>query len=185
MKRKTKKSLSQSQINDDDSDDDSSIASSSIAASSVGIARTASQMSQLSVEESPSSMIFQIIDDLEDKRTSNREGALAKLSKLLCHKFLGNEIGASDIEVLVKYLIRSLKKDGSECMMASKCLGQMALTFGPNPTLYKSCRDALVETIKSLSDQGKISSIKCLGVMSLVEDLDDHSVHELLGKAFR
>lgn len=115
--------------------------------------------------------VLQSIDNLEEKRTSIREDALAKLIRLLSHKYTAN-ILSSRRDTLLDMLNRSVKKDKSykENKLAVKVMSLLFVTLGEGQeSMYHDVLSLLKYTItNSVSMEVKKSCIKTLALACFI-----------------
>jgi hypothetical protein len=182
MKRKSKKTLSESILADQDdghlSDESNATTTSSKATGSVAMSRT---MSQMSIEDSIADIFNQCLSDLEEKRGSTRESALVKLIRMFCYKFVKEEISEGQMDQLIAILLKSIKKDGQESFLSCKLLALIWITFGPNGSIFPEAVSALIHSTKNKTDEVISASALSLGVIAFLEDLDDTGNQELMG----
>ncbi|RIA80969.1 interferon-related developmental regulator-domain-containing protein [Glomus cerebriforme] len=125
---------------------------------------TGSRAEDVIIEEGDSweDEVLQSIDNLEEKRTSTREDALAKLIRLLSHKYAANILN-SRRDTLLDMLNRSVKKDKSykENKLAVKGEGQ--------ETMYHDVLSLLKYTItNTVSTEVKSACIKTLALACFI-----------------
>ncbi|CAG8433873.1 7010_t:CDS:2 [Diversispora eburnea] len=115
--------------------------------------------------------VLQSVDDLEEKRTSIRENALAKLIRLLSRKFSAYLL-ESRRQSLLDLLIRSIKKDKNykENVLAAKVLALLFITFGEG---HEEMFQEVVSILKYIiintaSPEVKSVCIKTLGLSCFI-----------------
>ncbi|KAL1920293.1 uncharacterized protein VTP21DRAFT_1439 [Calcarisporiella thermophila] len=124
--------------------------------SSVASRADASELEEITTWEDD---LKQCVDNLNEKRTSTREEALAKLARILSKKFAG-ELLSSRRETLLDTLKRGIKKSGShtENALASKVLLLTFITIGEeDESMFQEVYSLLKYTIVN----NPSSSVKC------------------------
>ncbi|KAI8897344.1 interferon-related developmental regulator-domain-containing protein [Globomyces pollinis-pini] len=176
-KRKSKKSLSESMLVDDDSDDGSIHTSSSMGNSSIVMSRSASQRSI--VEETIDTQIENCIKDLEDKRSSVREACLIRSIRMLSNRWLKESV-LDYVDEWVLILAKTLRRDGVEGSLACQALSLIWITTGDNIGLFESTITSLMDCIKNGTDELKCSATATLGLIAFIESIDGSTCWELL-----
>jgi len=115
--------------------------------------------------------VFQSIDNLEEKRTSTREDALAKLIRFLSRKYAANILNSRK-DTLLDLLNRSIKKDKSykENKLAVKVMSLLFITLGEGQeTMYHDILSLLKYTItNTASMEVKSACIKTLALACFI-----------------
>jgi hypothetical protein len=133
----------------------------------------ASAGSRGSIEESDSweDEVLQSIDNLEEKRTSTREAALANLTRFLSHKYAANILDSRK-DTLLDLLNRSIKRDKSykENKLAAKVMSLLFITLGEGQeTMYHDILSLLKYTItNTASMEVKSACIKTLALACFI-----------------
>ncbi|KAG9289357.1 hypothetical protein G9A89_007918 [Geosiphon pyriformis] len=112
--------------------------------------------------------VVQSVEQLEEKRTSAREEALAKLIRLLSHKYAADLL-LSRRETLLDLLNRSIKKDKSykENRLAAKVMSLLFITLGQSQeSMYQDVIQLLKYTIINTASS-EVKSM-CINTLSLV-----------------
>ncbi|CAG8554768.1 183_t:CDS:2, partial [Scutellospora calospora] len=115
--------------------------------------------------------VLQSIEDLGEKRTSTREGALTKLIRLLSQKYAADLLD-SRRDTLLDLLCRSIRKDKSykESKLAAKVMSLLFITIGESQeTMYHNVLSLLKYTItNNASKEVKYACIQTLGLACFV-----------------
>ncbi|RIB07169.1 interferon-related developmental regulator-domain-containing protein [Gigaspora rosea] len=115
--------------------------------------------------------ILQNIEDLGEKRTSTREGALTKLIRLLSHKYAADLLETRR-DTLLDLLCRSVKKDKSykESRLAAKVMSLLFITIGESQeSMYHNVLPLLKYTItNSASKEVKRACIQTLSLSCFI-----------------
>ncbi|KAJ3054655.1 Interferon- developmental regulator 2 [Rhizophlyctis rosea] len=142
----------------------------------------------------------QIVDDLDEKRTSTRENALRGLVKFLSQKYIPDVL-ESRVETIVESLRRIIRREALEGILAARgksgrtkphymkhtltgtsniVLSLCWITHGSNEVLYPGTSRILREVIKSGKTELKMACIDALAIISYMEDLNEVAIKEVL-----
>jgi hypothetical protein len=132
----------------------------------------------LSMDESE--VVKQAVIDLEEKRSSTRMSAIARLTRTLTHRY-SMSILDDQFESLVALLLGSLRKGASEAEGAAKLLAVCWITLGAQSSgLYNQVSTTLRRMIKNPDSSVKASLPVPLAVIAYMQDLDDTDLWEIL-----
>ncbi|CAG8525065.1 2047_t:CDS:2, partial [Dentiscutata heterogama] len=109
--------------------------------------------------------VLQNIEDLGEKRTSTREGSLAKLIRFLSLKYAADLLD-SRRETLLDLLCRSVRKDKSykESRLAAKVMSLLFITIGESQeSMYNNVLSLLKYTITNNASK----EVKCACIQTL------------------
>jgi hypothetical protein len=178
-KRKNKKTLSESLLDEYDSDD-SMKTSSSMATASTNALQMNRSSSQLSQADVPFEIqMDKCIGNLNDKRSSTREAALIKLLRSLSTNYMA-ELISPKMDQISKSLCRLLKKDDSESNLSCQVLSLLWITCGNNPDTFEQVVNALKLCVKNGSDQLKVTALNAMAIISYTEDVTNRDTWDFL-----
>mmetsp|Transcript_19280 Transcript_19280/g.27137 ORF Transcript_19280/g.27137 Transcript_19280/m.27137 type:complete len:271 (+) Transcript_19280:179-991(+) len=135
-------------------------------------------------EASLEDMIKDLLDDMQEKRTSTRLKALKKVLKILQTKFLP-EVFDSRLMTLQSCITNGLRsKDTKEAVLSCQLLGLLCVTFGQEntPSLFSAYRKSL-ETIGSDRSKNSVvrgSALRALAMIAFLGCDDPQSLEQIM-----
>lgn len=178
-KRKNKKALPKSLVDEYDSDD-SMRTSSSMATASTNALQMNRSSSHLSQADVPFEIqIDKCIENLADKRSSSREAALIKLLRSLSTNYMA-ELISPKIDQISSSLCRLLKKEDSESNLSCQVLSLLWITCGDNPDIFEQIVTALKLCVKDGSAQLKVAALNALAIISFTEEVTNRDIWDFL-----